>query len=1170
MINVNLAGDKKVLKESIIESATQRQELAADVSASTWVSASAGTGKTYVLTGRILRLFMADHALRPEQILAVTFTKAAAREMENRIRSRLGKWATCSTAELVKELRIILKTPAHKDVEERDIRRARSLFSLVLDEGININTIHGFCQQILARFPLEVGISPGFSLMEDSESTQLLQAATSAVFSKASEGQIHPQWAFSYYVFSKSEGTVSDAFSSFARSARRFRRLFDHQGGLEGSLKVLANSLQVADPHLTPEGQMNGLEEMVSTRPAWSSSFLEMVEILLEKSGKRGQEFALAARPVFQKLQAGTPVSLAEFQAYESTLLNKDGTLPNLSTKFTKKVWEAYPHFEGLYLKEVERIGRIQEARNATSSFLLSASYLYLGEEILKAYEQLKKRRNVLDFEDLIHYSATLLGDSAQKMWVQYRLDSGISHILLDEAQDTDSDQWGIVKALVLEFYAGKGQHENKNRTFFAVGDMKQSIYRFRGAEPHVFSAMRQFLEGQRQQSGHAVNVVELNASFRSSEAVLGFVDRVFAQENRLKAVDDLIESLHHRASHVGSGGVVELWPLTQSEEDEDGVKVENEEGTESQSGWQLPSRQAQRESARSALARHVALSLQTLFNSPERLASTGRSASAGDVMILLRSRRLMGDLITALDELGIPHSGADEINLQSEQIVEDLLALLQFMETTSDDLSLAQVLKSPLIGLSEDDFYQVCSSRQGGSLWAAYYGTAKDSPVCHTLKELLSISGYMPVYETLMHVLCALNVRQAYKAALSGAARAGVDEVLDALLDYALAWQRQNSGTLTQFVDDFKKNVSKQKKPLEAEGDRVRLLTAHGSKGLEAPIVIMPDCAGDFYKNASTENALWQVDDMGVDQLFLHRAVGGKMHAPTLQTQLQEAEKERIFRDEMRLLYVALTRAKERLYIGGIQAKRSVSEDTWYHHIKEAILADEQSPWQQQADGTLSLNLPHQFEVPEVAGENRFDTVESTLPAWVYQTPAFEKGEVVEQASSALHAKSRLEKVQKGVKKDTFKRGKIIHKLLEMLPKFEQHEWEFRALAYLEVTAADLTEEGRFKLYQTAENVILSNKALFGENSRAEVPLFAKMSEGKRREGVVDRLVVQAQKVWVVDYKTDIHVPSDMPAAYIRQLETYRQVLAKIFPEKEVKAGILWTSMDTPKIVWL
>lgn len=1133
-------------KQQIILSATQRQEVAADVSGSTWVSASAGTGKTYVLTGRILRLFMADHKLTPSQILAVTFTKAAAREMENRIRSRVGQWATCSTESLTEELTNILgRAP-----EERDVRRARSLFALVLDEGININTIHGFCQQILARFPLEAGVSPGFRLVEGTESAELLASARSRVFQKASEGRGQCPWAFSYYASNLSEKALGEALDAFVYNHRRFRRLFDRKGGLENTLAELAKTLNVPQ-RMIPEEALRDANNMRRIAPLWKNQLQELAVEMIGASSKRASDYGEKIATFWN-----TEEKISRFESYKSAFLKRTGEPQSVEYVVSKKLVEAMPHLADIYVKEQQRILAMQEQWNAQSAYLLSASYLHLGEEILQTYMEQKKRQNVLDFDDLIHHSAALLGDETKSAWVRYRMDSGICHVLLDEAQDTDSDQWQIVQSLIDEFYAGMGQHDEQNRTFFAVGDIKQSIYRFRGAEPHVFGSMRSYLEHQQETADHTVNIVELNASFRSTEAVLNFVDQVFEETNRKNAVDDLVESIEHKVAQVGFSGRVELWPLVEKQDDKD-KEVEL---------WPLPQRREKMVDSKTLLADKVAESIQAMLNGADVLATTGRPVSAGDIMILLRSRSLMPSLISAFDRLSLPHTGADEVNLSEDSVVDDLLALLKFLNNPNDDLSFAQTVRSPLFALTDEELYEVHQNRKSGSLWSAFYGMEKWRSQSEQLKCLLKESGFLAPYEMLMLALNVLDARGKFAAAGGAGAMRRVSDAVDAVLESALSWQRRHRGTLTGFIHDFATTSQVLKRELEGAGARIRMLTAHGSKGLEAPIVIMPDASRNFYSNMKDDRPMWQVDEHGVDELFLHR-VTPKQNAPKLQAKLEDEEKERIFRDEMRLLYVALTRAKERLYIGGVHGRNYKPEASWYGHIKEAV--EDRKDWQEEGEN-LVLHHASQFPIALKEADEETEAEESALPNWMLTNAVKEQAESVLQASDPVKKEGALEKLKNQPSVDIYKRGKIVHKLLEVLPTFAEDEREFRGEAYLDVAAVDMSERQREKMLTAALNVIQNHPELFSENSRAEVSLSAEDASGKRIEGVADRLVITENEVWVVDYKTNADVPSEVPEVYRKQLGIYRKALARIFPNHEIKAAILWTSAENPDLIWV
>ncbi|MFT7144706.1 MAG: ATP-dependent helicase/nuclease subunit A, partial [bacterium] len=620
--------------KEIIAEATRRQNNAAHVSQSVWVSASAGTGKTYVLTKRILQLLLADRKLQPSGILAVTFTRAAAREMESRIRERLSVWATCDENQLIEELALMLEHEPYR----ADIARARSLFADVLDDGVNSNTIHGFCQQILAKFPIEAGVNPGFKLVEGRERDDLLSQAKNDVFSLALNGHLKPNWIFDYYAGEVGEKTLSEALDAFVAGSGRFRRYFTRYGGLDAVLKRLADELGV-DAGLTSTSVI-ALKKEVCKLPSGAENTLKLLMESLFQGAKTSQGLG-------EKLAHYLSSSERDWQELVAVFLKLDGT--ERKSGFPDKKALAFggePLWEEMEVIRA-RILAVQEKLKSFNAFLMTSAYLQLGDQILQKYEYLKQKVGSLDFDDLIAKSAELLRSEEKSAWVRFKMDSNISHVLLDEAQDTDSDQWGILKALVSEFYAGKGLHEEKNRTFFAVGDIKQSIYRFRGAEPHVFGAMRDYLQEHQKQSGHKVAVEELIVSFRSTEPVLNFVDCVFKDKLRGKAVDELVEIIDHRAAQIGSSGRIEIWPLIEKEKT---AKEEIE-------AWALPTKQEKAVTIKTALAEKTALHIQQLLSSNDVLESTRNYIQPSDIMILLRSRGMMSMLIAALDKYRIPHA---------------------------------------------------------------------------------------------------------------------------------------------------------------------------------------------------------------------------------------------------------------------------------------------------------------------------------------------------------------------------------------------------------------------------------------------------------------------------------------------------------------------------------
>lgn len=1124
--------------EQIIAEATRRQNNAAHVSQSVWVSASAGTGKTYVLTKRILQLLLEDKLLQPSSILAVTFTRAAAREMESRIRERLSLWATCDEGVLIKELELMLESAP----TSLDIRRARTLFADVLDDGVNSNTIHGFCQQVLAKFPIEADVSPNFQLIEGRERDELLNQAKNDVFTNALNGELNPSWIFDYYAGELGEKSLSEALDAFVGSAGRFRRYFTKYGGVNSALKCLAEVLNV-DAHITAET----ISTFKNKTCALSPHLIEKIKPIMDALFIGGKQ----ARGHAEKLA----IYLTEGQEWR---LLKDVFLTSKGEARAKVLDKKSQEMGGDYLlKDVNEITfyilSIEEKMKAVSAYLLTFSYLQLGEMILQRYENLKKKSGSLDFDDLITKSADLLRDEEKSAWVRFKMDTNIAHVLLDEAQDTDSDQWGILKALINEFYAGKGLHEDKKRTFFAVGDIKQSIYRFRGAEPHVFGAMRDYLQEHNKMSGHKIAVEELIVSFRSTEPVLNFVDCVFKDKIRGEAVDELVDKIDHRAANLGSSGRIELWPLIEKEKSEKQEKK----------AWALPCKKEKEATIKTQLAEKTALYIQSLLSSNEVLESTKSHIQPGDIMILLRSRGMMPILIAALDKYRIPHAGADQMDMHKESAVVDIVALIKALVNSEDDLSLAHVLRSPLFSYTDIQLDNLVEKRhKGQTLWQVI--DKEDGAVLQLIllkKWIRKMSPFIFINRAVQ----LLDVRGKYYILAAKEAGkttiASVDDALDTLEEMALEFQRKG-GSLIGFVNFFESTKQKLKRELES-GGRIRLLTAHGSKGLESPIVIMPDTTGAFYKNMSNDKPLWQTELDGTDTLFLHRQ--NRNEAPGIQEEFEFQEKERIFRDEMRLLYVAITRAKERLYIGGVKQHGYNAENCWYGHIEQALNDD--NTFEKNEQDVIYKNVQNTLLAEQKEG--MLSSVEFNDPSWLYIQANTEKGLVLVNASDSLKRKEQLSFLKESDNKKLFKRGKLVHRLLEILPKYNEEEREEKARRYLKLSAVDFSEKEQDKMLKSALNVIHKYPELFSENSRAEVSISA-VDGFKQLEGVVDRLVVNETEVVAIDYKTNKEVPSEIPIAYIQQLNLYKKALQIIFKGKEIRTCLIWTSAETPRVDWM
>jgi len=1132
--------------QHIIDQATARQKRASDVMSSVWVSASAGTGKTYVLTNRILQLLVEDKNLKPSQVLALTYTKAAAKEMENRLRQRLADWCALSDEKLHETLTELLSRPSTGG----DCDRARELFALLLDDGLNMNTIHGFCQQILGRFPLESGVGVGFRLVEGDEANRLLTQAFHKAFSKAAASTDVENWAFRYYTKHMAEMNLKATLADFVTDRKRYQRFFRQHGGLDEALLHIQTALGIeGDVDVQDEtSYINNLKEL-------SAEQEEYLRELAQHLGQGGKTAKTDAGHIAQFLALPSAERAIHWYILTAAFFTKAGELrKKIGDKpAVESCGEA--RFTFLVDAILPLLMDVKQHENAYKSYLLTAAYLRLGFLVLQEYKALKKTCRAVDFDDLIFYSAQLLQDEDQSAWVRYKLDMNIAHILLDEAQDTDSEQWAVLQAIAAEFFAGTGLHGNKNRTFFAVGDVKQSIYRFRGAEPHVFGMMRDYLEVQRSDRYNIV-VEELICSFRSTTAILDFTDLVFADAKRHEAVDDFATQIKHDTAIPEKGGQVTLWPL---------LEVEKSEKAED---WSLPQRTKNVQSGEALMAEKVATSIQVLLDSNELLHTTGKSPRPEDIMILLNVRKPLPALIAALDRLGIPHSGADRVDLENNAVVTDLIALLSFIADPADDLSLVTALRSPLFDFSGEKLQELCASR--GAQQTLYQALCHKSEHINTQKVLQTLrkeSATLSPYALLMRILALTNGW----GVLQSRARGKIDADMHMIFDLALNWEQQQEGSLLGFIQDFKKMQESFKRDVVFEGGCVRILTVHSAKGLEAPIVYLPDAHKGFYSTQEAKRHVWQVEDDGTDSLFLHNMAKAKQ--TPLHSALVDTEKERVYRDKMRLLYVALTRAKEKLYIGGTVAAGSKKEpeNNWYAEIKEAVTGA--NGWQELEDGSHVFQVhgaPVQPEDEE--GEGKETVAESgmlTLPEWVFQNATQENKVQLRQASSVVHQQALLENVCHYQPKNFFQQGRFVHRLLEVLPTYAEDERLEKGLHYLNLAAPELSQTKREELVKNVLSVMVRHADLFGGHSRAEVPVAAVVGQS-RIEGVIDRLCVTENEVWIIDYKTDTQVPEKPKAVYVKQLQTYVEAMGKIFPKHLIKAGIIWTSDPSLRLDWV
>jgi ATP-dependent helicase/nuclease subunit A len=1125
-------------------SPTQIQQLASDGRASVWVAASAGTGKTKVLTDRLLNLLLADTP--PNKLLCLTFTKAAAAEMANRLNERLSGWATEGDARLRTDIAGLV------GIEERDVPpdmldRARRLFARVLDTagGMRILTIHAFCQSVLRRFPLEAGLPPQFEVMDDRSATELLEEARQGVLNQARAATDDLGQALAEVTRHAGEMAFGELMQDLTTERGRLMQLIDQAGGLPAYLDRLHARLGVW-PHETETGL---IEEACQERAIDGAGLRFATEALLAGSGKTD----VARGEILASWLAAPESRVAMFDLYLTAFLTAEGA-PRKALA-TKSVLTADPEAGEILLAEQARLVEIQARRAAVIVARANAGLARLASAFLEAYEHEKRRRGLLDYDDLILATRALLDQDGIAPWVLFKLDGGIDHILIDEAQDTNPDQWRVVEALAEEFFVGEGAAP-PTRTIFAVGDAKQSIFSFQRADPQEFLRMQAHFKGKVDAAKKLWRQVPLQVSFRSSAAVLETVDAVFAQDPARTGVALDGKAIEHRAHRAGHAGRVELWPALEPDDAAD------------EEPWAAPVEQRPIEAPRGRLAKRIAATIQHWIATGEPLPARGRPIRAGDVLILVRRRGgFVAELVRELKQLGVPVAGADRMVLTAQLAVMDLIALGRVLLLPDDDLTLASVLKSPLIGLDEEALYRLAHGRSG-SLWQALDAATEPAMVAarETLGTLLGRADFVPPYRLYAEFLGAGGARRRLVGRLGPEAADAIDE----FLAQSLAYERAHVPSLEGFLHWLERGEADIKRDLDQGGrDEVRIMTVHGSKGLQAPVVFLPDTV-----QAPTKlpQLLWP--DGG--ELMLWRPPKGAGEQLCEAARLIAKDK----RDEeyRRLLYVALTRAEDRLYIAGWRGKRDPA-DSWYDLIQAGLSSigrHEMLPAPPSHEPFIIPSWVHDTPQAVPAKPDRQIAAESlgdeALPAFALAPRPDEPSPPRPLVASRPSQPEPAATSPLGVDSDTtrFQRGLLIHRLMQSLPDLPAGNREAAARRFLGQKTHGLDEAEQDAIARETLAVLEHEDfaALFGPGSRAEVPVVGLIG-GRALNGRIDRLVVTGDAVLIVDYKTNRPPPTeavDVSPAYIEQLAAYRAALERIYPTRRVRTLLLWT--DGPRIM--
>ncbi len=1148
--------------------AVAQQDKAADPTRDVFVSANAGSGKTHVLVNRVSRILLSGGGVAPEKILCLTYTKAAASEMQTRLFKRLGKWSIMDADTLRGELDSLLGPEESARVE---LSRARRLFTKALEtpEGLKVQTIHAFCERILSRFPVEAGILPGFGAMDDEDARGLQEDVWDDILRTSHAGDAPELTEALRMIMASTANKTLDGLRKWM--GYNYYKITQWQA--VGGITPLANRLGI---------KVDDTAEEIKAA-AWQAIDKDELKAAIYGLRESKSKTQIKLADGFEAaLKMADPVEA--YDAYAALVLKKDNT-PKTNIGISDSGVAAYAFFGEPKCADTPQMCAVEcvVAKVQGVKILTATRAVYtLACAFAARYQAAKRARRLLDFNDQIMLTRGLLKDSHVSDWVRYKLDGGIEHILVDEAQDTSQAQWDIVDVVRAMFTQDQDRDPRYPRTMFAVGDEKQSIYSFQGADPELFISRT-----KEEAEGSAYSGIRMRMSFRSAPDILKFVDEVFVRRGGMQDMFDAdyvppaADLITHTAKRTVAG-YVELWPLSPAPP-KDQIEIP----------WKPEPIDAQAaDSAPEALARAIAqrikywLDNKSLVTIRDDQVERTRPMQAKDILILVRTRSgpFFNAIIRNLKWAGVAVAGADRLILSESIAVKDLMSLARFTCLPEDDLALAEVLTGPLFGIDDEQLFDLSCNRLSDGPRARLWPALKtmDEPWARAavvrLELMIGLSRKHAPYEFFEGVLSTVvangtsQLRRFYTRLSMEVA-----DPVQAFLARALAHQRRGAPSLQHFIQSFAQDEQALKRELDGSHNEVRVMTVYGAKGLEAPVVILPDTSKKPGKTGVVDNEMLTLGD------GTFARVGSEKESPKALVAIREARLEKIKQEYMRLFYVALTRAETRLlicgYFAGNRPKEGAAqkavEGCWHRLAQDAVMAmggeEIETPFtSDEFKGYAYGSLP-------IRGDAEIETIvdaPSTLPKWAAQAipPPDVAPKLNRYSPSTLlsgDAHMDLPNVAPGLmaqKGERFERGIIIHKLLELLPDVAVDKRERAARRFL--SGYRQSEDARAEIINTVMTVL--NHADFAEifapGSLAEISLAGHapgLPEGVRLNAQIDRLSVTKDKVFIVDYKSNRPPPAraqDVAELYLGQMVAYREMAKAAFPKRDIICALLWT----------
>ncbi len=1141
----------------IPEAVRATQARASDPAASAFVSANAGSGKTHVLVQRVIRLLLDN--VPPEKILCVTFTKAAAANMAERVFSTLGHWVTLDDTAL--DNAIIETGIARPDARLR--ATARKLFASALETpgGLKVQTIHALCTRLLQQFPFEANVPARFAVLDDRDQNEMMERANLKVLLDASRDPDSATGkALNIAMASAADVTFKEVVREACLSRDHFMAWTDAAGSADIAIAQLSAALGVADCD-----RIEDVERAIVDGPYMPRSRWEEIASVLDTSSNADRKQADRLR------EAQALTGIEQVDSYLGVFLTDTERTPRANV-VTGSFARKNPAVAHLFEQEGLRLGALIERRRAVTIRDRTQALLHIATAAAAHYRREKQERGLLDYDDLIDKTLAML-DRVSPGWVHYKLDRGVDHVLIDEAQDTSPRQWDIIAHIISEFTSGEGARDGIVRTIFAVGDEKQSIFSFQGAAPHEFDSRRRSLESKFKYAGLKFDPVSFTYSFRSGAAILQSVDRVFREETIYRSIHSAETGypIHHSLADAGPS-LIDFWEL------------QLPDGKQDIEGWRAPFDAVSVMSPEVRLARRIQAEIKSLIEGGTMTGRAGdrRPLRYGDMLVLVRRRGNAFDaVIQALKHANIPVAGADRLKLTEHIAIIDLMNLADALLLPQDDLALAVALKSPLFGLDDDELFKLAWQRRG-SLRDALRLHAAGGEKFRLALERLEACARHAASETPFAFYAWLLGGDGGRRRILRRLGHEANDALDEFLELALGYERKAPASLQGFMAWLRTADLEVKRDMEISRDEVRVMTVHGAKGLEAPVVFLVDTTSSPSDTQRLRlvhlprgNAVPQMS--GVVVWAGKKADDPATVAAARTAMLAETEDE-----YRRLLYVAMTRAADRLIVGGCMPgnMNTVRKLCWYDLIGKGLESSgldlqliETSDngvvkrYTRLEDGAAETGMAAAAEAPPIE-----------LPSWLQKSvPLQAASDILLRPSDPAEDQSRRFRTSESVQTRTkaLRRGTLVHRLLQSLPDIASERRGDAALNYLARNAADWSDNERDALAGQVLTLIGDKRfaPVFATGSRAEVAIAGRLERpGKPPalvSGQIDRLVVTAHEILIVDFKTNQAPPAaaaEAPLAYIRQLALYRAVLEKLYPQRPVRTALLWT--ETPELM--